>query len=195
MNPETPPLLDDLVRHLRERKRDSSLDAMRRLFARLEALDYELGYTAATVVFNASEGRSVLSDLIRENWWENREKIPAAIARSFPVYLRSITNGPRYGVNPRCFTEAQPTLAYCDDIGSEVDDLRGLRVVGRARFKAPPFMWLGDERECVLLQVDATFEGEVSFRSRGVGEFCVEVYHARPDGTYVAIERDDFCLK
>ena len=168
---------------------------MRRLFARLETLDYELGYAAATVVFRAREGRSVLSDVIRDNWWENRVKIPAAIARSFPVYLHSITDGPRYGVNPRCFSEAQTLLAYCDDVGAEVDDLRGLRVVGRARIKAPPFMWLGDERDAVLLQVDATVEGGVSFRSRGVGEFCVEVYHARPDGTYVAIERDDFCLK
>ena len=168
---------------------------MRRLFAQLETLNYKLGYQAATVVFRASEGRRVLSDLIRENWWENREKIPAAIARSFPVYLRSIKDGARYGVNARCFTEERPVLAYCDDVGSQVDDLRGLREVGRARFTAEPFMWLTGERECALLEIDLTFTGDVSFRSRGVGEFCVEVYHARPDGTYVAIERDEFCFK
>lgn len=195
MDTENRRLLDVLDRHLQDRQKGPALEAMRQLFARLETVAYDFGYGAATVVFRTSEGRRMLSELIRENWWENRVRIPAAIARSFPVSLRSISNGVCYRVNPRCFVDEQPVLAYCDDVGSLVDNLRGLREVGRARFTAEPFMALECERECALLALDPTFTGEVSFRSRGVGEFCTEVYHARRDGTYVAIERDDFCLK
>lgn len=191
--PSAPSLLDALDRHLRAGDHPAALDAARRLFARLEGEDFALGYAAAAVLHRAGDGRGVISALIREAWWENRVKIPAAVARSFPVYLRTIDEGPRYGVNPRCFPEARPVLAYCDDVGSKVDDLQGLREVGRTRFAAEPFMWLERERACVLLQVDAP--GEVSFRARGCGEFCLEVHHARPDGTFVAIARDDFCLK
>ena len=191
--PSAPSPLDALDRHLRAGDRPAALDAARALFARLAVEDVALGYAAATVLHRWNLGRAVISDLIREAWWENRVKIPAAIARSFPVYLRTINEGPPYGVNPRCFAEARPVLAYCDDVGAGVDDLQGLREVGRTRFFAEPFMWLQGERACVLLQVDGP--GEVSFRSRGRGEFCLEVHHARPDGTFVAIVRDDFCLK
>lgn len=185
--------LDALDRHLRDGDHPAALAAARRLFARLASQDFALGYAAAAVLHRSPAGRDVISDLVREAWWENRVKVPAAIARSFPVYLHSIADGPRYRVNPRCFPEARPVLAYCDDVGSAVEDLKGLREVGRARFVGDGFMWLEGERECVLLQVDAP--GEVSFRARGRGEFCAEVHHARPDGTFVPMVREDFCLK
>lgn len=35
----------------------------------------------------------------------------------------------------------------------------------------------------------------VRFRSRGVGEYCLEIYYIPGDGTPQLLWRDDFCLE
>ena len=39
-------------------------------------------------------------------------------------------------------------------------------------------------------------EGEkVAFRSLGIGEFCLEIYHVGPNGAFELLRQDDFCFK
>lgn len=96
------------------------------------------------------------------------------------------------------FPEAGPVFAYADELGGRIEVLGGLEVAGRMTIEGqPPYMWLHGPRDCVLLKAnaDGARERRGAFRSRGVGEFCLEVYHVRPDLSVELIGRGDFCFK
>jgi hypothetical protein len=114
------------------------------------------------------------------------------------VQLVSISEGADFEIDLSAFPEAEPVFAYVDDVGSGVEELRGLVLDGRMTIHdQPSFMWLKGSRDCVLLR--ATTEGirerRASFRSLGVGEFCLEIYHVRPDRSVELLRQDDFCFK
>lgn len=117
---------------------------------------------------------------------------------SNPVRLVSISRGAEFEVDLSAFSEAEPVFAYVDDVKAGVEVLHGLVVDGRMMIQdRPRFMWLEGPRDCVVLKPNA--EGmrdrRTSFRSLGVGEFCLEVYHVRPDQSVVLLHKDEFCFK
>lgn len=96
------------------------------------------------------------------------------------------------------FPEAEPLFAYVDDVAGGVEPLRGLVLAGRLTIlDQSPFMWLHGPRDCVLLKTSAAGRqaGQVAFRSLSVGEFCLEIYHVRPDTSVALLHRADFCFK
>lgn len=114
------------------------------------------------------------------------------------VRLVDITHGADIEIDLSAFQEAEPVFAYTDDVGAGVEVLHGLEVAGRMTVEdQPPYMWLRGPRDCVLLRV--TPEGahgrHAAFRSLGVGEFCLEVYHMRSDMSPELLGRGDFCFK
>ncbi len=115
-----------------------------------------------------------------------------------PVRLVSITNGADFEADLSAFAEAAPVFAYVDDRGSRVEVLSGLDVAGRITVPdQPEYMWLKGPRDCVLLKAtpEGVRAGRVAFRSLGVGEFCLEIYHVRPDMSIELLRQDDFCFK
>jgi predicted TIM-barrel enzyme len=117
---------------------------------------------------------------------------------TYPVRLVSISQGADFELDLSAFSEAEPVFAYVDDVGAGVEVLRGLVVDGRMTIQnRPPFMWLQGPRDCVLLKASAEGRRDRrgSFRSLGVGEFCLEVYYVRPDKSVVLLHKDDFCFK
>lgn len=112
--------------------------------------------------------------------------------------LVGITRGAEFDVDLAAFPEAEPVFAYVDDCGDDVLPLRNLALAGTMTIEdQAPYLWLEGPRRCVLLKASAAGrEGRVaSFRSRAVGEFCMEIYHVRPDGTVALLFQDDFCFK
>ena len=111
------------------------------------------------------------------------------------IVLASISEGAVFEIDLDGFTEPDPTFAYCDDVGSRVDRLDGLEEVGTAEIEGDDFGGLHGARQARLLR--ATQSGGVArFRSRGVGEFGLEVHHVRADGSAPQLLwRDDFCFK
>ena len=58
------------------------------------------------------------------------------------------------------------------------------------------YMWLDGTRHCRLLRATQSRETNcASFRSRGVGEFCLEIYYVPTDAAPRLLWRDDFILK
>jgi hypothetical protein len=115
-----------------------------------------------------------------------------------PVRLVSITDGADFEIDLSAFPEAEPVFAYTDDGGAGVKVLSGLEVTGRLTVPdQPAYMWLNGPRDCVLLKAtpEGVRERRASFRSLGVGEFCLEVYHVRPDMSVALLRQDDFCFK
>lgn len=114
------------------------------------------------------------------------------------VRLVAISKGADFEIDLSRFTEAEPAFAYVDDLGTSVLILHGLAVDGRITISdRPAFMWLKGPRDCVLMRptAEGTKDGRVSFRSLGVGEFCVEIYLVRPDGSVELLHENDFCFK
>jgi hypothetical protein len=112
------------------------------------------------------------------------------------VVMTLDTWGPEFEVDTDCFSEPEPVFAYCDDAGSSIDRLVGLEEAGSMDLRRPPYMWLGETRRCRLLRTTRrTDDNMVSFRSRSVGEFCLEIYHIPQDAAPRLLWRDDFCLK
>lgn len=111
------------------------------------------------------------------------------------VRLASISSGADFVIDlARC---AEAAFAYVDDVGCGVQILDGLALDGRITIPdRPRFMWLDGPRDCVLLRPtdDGMKSGRASFRSLGVGEFCVEIYLVRSDGSTELIHENDFCL-
>lgn len=117
---------------------------------------------------------------------------------SSPIRLVSISQGADFEVDLSASPEPEPVFAYVDDVGCSVEPLSGLVAEGRMTIEGqPPFMWLQGARTCVLLKAKAARGGGnlVSFRSLGVGEFCVEIYHVRPEGGVELLHQDHFCFK
>ncbi|NJN96515.1 MAG: hypothetical protein HC875_21610 [Anaerolineales bacterium] len=115
-----------------------------------------------------------------------------------PVKLISIARGAEFEITLAAFPEAEPLFAYVDDVAGGVELLRGLALAGRLTLPdQPPFMWLHGPRDCVLFQTTAAGRqaGRVVFRSLGVGEFCLEIYHVRPDTSVALLHQADFCFK
>tara|TARA_R110002096_G_scaffold29509_5_gene88964 strand:+ start:34608 stop:34964 length:357 start_codon:yes stop_codon:yes gene_type:complete len=115
-----------------------------------------------------------------------------------PIQLLSITRGADYEIDLTGFAEPEPSFAYVDDVGSKVQVLSGLVEVGRITIEGQPdFMWLEGARDGVLLKaLPGGHEGEkVAFRSLGIGEFCLEIYHVGPNGAFELLRQDDFCFK
>lgn len=113
-----------------------------------------------------------------------------------PVVMTDLSRGPEFEINTDCFSEPEPVFAYCDDVGSLIDQLDGLEEAGTMEFRQSPFMWLKETRQCRLLRATRRADGNiVRFRSCGVGEFCLEIYYIPGDGTPHLLWRDDFCLK
>lgn len=114
------------------------------------------------------------------------------------VRLVSISRGAEFVIDLSTFTEPEPLFAYVDDLDGSVEALRGSVIAGHITlYDQPPFMWLAGPRDCILLtpSAEGTEEGLLSFCSLSVGEFCLEIYHVRPDGSVVVLYRNDFCFK
>lgn len=124
------------------------------------------------------------------------------------IVMTDLSRGPEFAIDTACFPEPEPMFAYCDDVGSCVDQLEGLEEAGNIEFERESYMWLKETRSCRLLRATRRTDGNiVRFRSCGVGEFCLEVYYipgyipgyvpgrAPSDGGPQLLWRDDFCLK
>jgi hypothetical protein len=111
------------------------------------------------------------------------------------VRLVSITLGADFEIDLTGFTDdPTPAFGYVDDYKCPVKVLENLSIDGKITIEdRPDFMWLEGPRECVLLR--ATGGNKASFRSLAVGEFCVEIYYVRPDGSAELIHQNDFCFK
>jgi hypothetical protein len=110
------------------------------------------------------------------------------------VRLVSITHGAEFEIDLTGFTDPTPAFGYVDDYKGSVKVLQNLSIDGNITTEdRPAFMWLQGPRECVLLR--ATGGEKASFRSLTVGEFCVEIYYVRPDGSAELIHQNDFCFK
>lgn len=123
---------------------------------------------------------------------------PASSLVNSPVQLLSITYGADYEIDLTAFPEPEPSFAYCDDVGSKVKIHSGLVEAGKLTINdQPDFMWLEGPRDCVLLKASQTCrEGDkVTFRSLGIGEFCLEIYHVAENGTPNLLRQDEFCFK
>jgi hypothetical protein len=110
----------------------------------------------------------------------------------------AITTGAEVEIDLSCFREPEPLFAYVDDVGCKVKPLSGLEISGKVTIEnQPDFMWLKGKRDGVLLR--ATMECRqghfASFRSLGIGEFCLEIYHVRPDQRVELLHQDDFAFK
>lgn len=114
------------------------------------------------------------------------------------VRLVNISRGAVFEIDLSRFAESEPAFAYVDDVRGGLDELRGLVTDGRITVAdRPAFMWLQGPRDCVRLRVtpEGAREGRVSFRSKSVGEFCLEIYRLRPDGGAELVHQNDFCFK
>jgi hypothetical protein len=114
------------------------------------------------------------------------------------VRLVAISKGADFEIDLSRFAEAETAFAYVDDVGSSVEILHGLAVDGRMSIPdRGPFMWLDGPRDCVLMRPteQGRKDGRVSFRSHGLGEFCVEIYLVRPNGSVELLHENDFCFK
>ena len=115
-----------------------------------------------------------------------------------PVRLVSITHGADFEIDLSVFPEAEPVFAYTDDVGAGIKLLSGLEFAGQMTVQGQPqYMWLDGPRDCLLLKAtpEGVQERRASFRSLGVGEFCLEVYHVQPDMSVELLRKDDFCFK
>jgi hypothetical protein len=110
------------------------------------------------------------------------------------VRLVSITRGADFEIDLTGFPDPTPAFGYVDDYKCPVEVLQNLSIDGNITIEnRPDFMWLQGPRECVLLR---SIGGKMaSFRSLAVGEFCVEIYYVRPDGSAELIHQNDFCFK
>lgn len=104
-----------------------------------------------------------------------------------------------FEIDLRAFPEAEPMFAYVDDYASRAVPLVGMVAAGELVIPdRPQYIWLkAGDRRCVLLRAnrqDAP-NGIATFRTLTCGEFCVEIYHVRPDGGSEVIYQDDFCCK
>jgi len=109
-----------------------------------------------------------------------------------------MSEGADFEIDLSAFSEAEPVFAYVDDVGVRLQPLSGLAFAGNLAIEGrPEFMWLEGTRNCVLLKAGLELRqgNTASFRSLSVGEFCVEIYHVRPDTTVELLHRDDFCFK
>ena len=115
-----------------------------------------------------------------------------------PVRLVSITQGADFEIDLSAFPEPEPLFAFVDDVEAGVKILQGLETAGTMTIPDQPwYMWLNGPRNCLLLKPtpEGAQEGRVSFRALGVGEFCLEIYHVRPDHSVQLLHQDDFCFK
>lgn len=109
-----------------------------------------------------------------------------------------ITHGADLQIELSYFSEDEPIFAYVDDTGDGVEPISGLEFHGRMVIDdLPDFMWLNGPRDCILLKVnpDGKKERRVQMRSLGVGEFCLEIYHIKPDRTAEVIYQNEYCFK
>ena len=114
------------------------------------------------------------------------------------IRLTSISQGADFEIDLSAFPEKEPIFAYVDDVNGSVKPLSGLVVDGLLKIEnQPSFMWLRGTRSCVLLKASLECrQGNLaSFRSLAVGEFCLEIYHVRPDNSVKLLHQDDFCFK
>ena len=109
-----------------------------------------------------------------------------------------ISHGADLQIDLSHFSEDEPLFAYVDDTGDGVEPISGLEVHGRMVINGQPtFMWLDGPRDCILLKVNAEGkkESRVLMRSLGICEFCLEIYHVKPDGSTEVIYQDEYCFK
>jgi hypothetical protein len=114
------------------------------------------------------------------------------------VRLVAISKGADFEIDLARCAEVEPAFAYVDDLGTSVEILHGLTVDGRITIPdRPAFMWLTGPRNCILMRPtpEGTKSGRVSFRSHGIGEFCVEIYLVRRDGSVELLHENDFTFK
>jgi hypothetical protein len=118
------------------------------------------------------------------------------------VRLIGTIKGADFEINLSYFPEPEPIFAYVDDLECDVMSLSGLVISGSMTIKNQPnFMWLEGARNCVILKTCKQQDGAesvpkfVSLRSLSVGEFCLEIYHVRPDGTVNLLHQNDFIFK
>lgn len=110
------------------------------------------------------------------------------------VRLVSITHGADFEIDLAAFPDPRPAFGYVDDTDGSVEVLQNLSVDGTVTIDhRPDFMWLRGPRACVQLR--ATGGTAASFRALAVGEFCVEIYYLRPDGSVELVHQNDFCFK
>jgi hypothetical protein len=110
------------------------------------------------------------------------------------VRLVAITHGADFEIDLTGFPDPTPAFAYVDDDGGSVEVLQNCSIDGHITIDdRPDFMWLRGPRACVQLR--STGGKTASFRSLTVGEFCVEIYYVRSDGSAELIHQNDFCFK
>ena len=114
------------------------------------------------------------------------------------IRLVTISKGAEYELDLAAFPEAEPLFADVDDYHGTVLPLKGLVIVGTVVIEdQPSYMWLSGTRNAVLLKASKEVrEGSTAtFRSLTVGEFCLEIYHVRPDGGVELLRQDDWVFK
>ncbi len=114
------------------------------------------------------------------------------------VQLVSIRHGAEFEIDLSAFPESEPVFAYVDDMGSGVALNLGLDTAGHVTIEdQPEYMWLKGPRNCTVLKTNAEGkrEGRVRFLSLGADEFCLEIYHLRPDESIELLYREDYCFK
>lgn len=118
------------------------------------------------------------------------------------VRLIDTSEGADFEIDLSYFPEPEPIFAYVDDLECSVMPLSGLVISGSMTIENQPnFMWLEGVRNCVILKTCKQQDGAesiqkfVSLRSLSVGEFCLEVYHVRPDCTVNLLYQNDFVFK
>lgn len=132
----------------------------------------------------AQHGLRSLEREMRSRHQSSREECSVRGPHQHPTRRPSISWGAAFEIDLSAFPEPEPVFAYVDDVGAGVEVLHGLVADGRMTVHdQPPFMWLDGPIDCIRLKV--TPEGvrprRAAFRSLGVGELCLEVYHVHPD--------------
>ena len=110
----------------------------------------------------------------------------------------SIKHGADLEIDLSFFPEEEPVFAYVDDTGDGAEPLFGLEIAGRIVIQGQPdYLWLDGDRDCTLLRVNSQGRGEgrAVLRSLGIGEFCLQIYHIKPDQTAELIHQWDYVFK
>ena len=110
----------------------------------------------------------------------------------------SIRHGADLEIDLEAFSEREPIFAYVDDTGDGAKPLFGLDYEGRMVIRdQPDYLWLEGARDCTLFKVNeqGRRERRAVLRGLGIGEFCLEIYHVKPDQKIELIHKWNYTFK